>query len=140
MSGGVRTVLAVEDEETDRHILRLAFQKSKLPHRLITVSHGGECLKYLSGTPPYDNRGSYPVPSLLLLDLKMPHVDGFEVLAWLAARPELNHLPAVVLSSSSDDSDVRRACELGARDYFVKPLTLNDLVKIVQDLSAKYLI
>jgi CheY-like chemotaxis protein len=136
---GVRTVLAVEDEETDRYILRWAFKKADLPHQLVTLSHGGECLDYLSGAPPYENREVFPLPSLLILDLKMPHVDGFEVLAWLADRPELGHLPAVVLSSSSDDSDVRRARQLGARDYFVKPLMMDDLVKILRDLGEKWL-
>jgi CheY-like chemotaxis protein len=134
-----RPIVAVEDEETDRYILNLAFRMAGMPHQLVVLDHGRDCQDYLNGKPPYDDRERHPLPALLLLDLKMPFMDGFEVLAWLASQPELKDIPAVVLSSSSDESDIQRALQLGARGYFVKPLTLPELVKILKDLEAEWL-
>jgi CheY-like chemotaxis protein len=132
-------VLAAEDEETDAFILRLAFQKAKINNPLIVVRDGAEAVNYLSGSAPYANRATHPLPSLVLLDLKMPRMSGFDVLAWLATRPDLKDLPAIVLSSSSDDSDILKARQMGARDYFVKPNDLSRFVKIIQTLSTRWL-
>ncbi len=139
MSVRFGTILAAEDEETDRFILNRAFEKAKLPHALVIVRDGRDCVDYLSGIAPFDNRLLHPMPALLLLDLKMPRLDGFEVLAWLGNQPDLHNLPAVVLSSSSDDSDILKARQLGAREYFVKPHSLPDLVKIIHGLHNRWL-
>jgi CheY-like chemotaxis protein len=133
------SVLVAEDEETDVLILRLGFEKAGLPNPLIAVRDGQEALDYLNGNGPYADRSRHPLPALLLLDLKMPRLTGFDVLAWLATRPDFKHLPAVVLSSSSDDSDIQEALRLGARDYFVKPHSLAELVKIIRTLPARWL-
>ena len=133
-------ILAAEDEETDRFILNLGFERAKLPHALVTVRDGAECVDYLSGTGVFADRALHPLPVLLILDLKMPRMDGFEVLGWLARRPDFKNLPVVVLSSSSDDSDIQKARGLGARDYFVKPTALSDLVKILQSLQTRWLL
>jgi CheY-like chemotaxis protein len=139
MSGTFRPILAAEDMEDDRFILKLAFEAAKIPHELVTVRDGQECVEYLSGAGVFANRACYPLPALLLLDLKMPRMHGFEVLAWLATKPEFKDLPTVVLSSSSDESDMRRSRQLGAREYFIKPNALEDLVKILQSLESKWL-
>jgi len=81
----------------------------------------------------------HPLPALLLLDLKMPRMDGFEVLAWLATRLDFKDLPVVVLSSSSDDSDIQKARQLGAREYFIKPHALSDLVTMLKSLQSRHL-
>jgi len=138
MSTIMRPILAAEDEETDRFILNLAFERAKLPGSLVTVNDGGECVDYLSGVGVFADRVLHPMPAVLLLDLKMPRMHGFEVLAWLATRPEFKNLPAVVLSSSSDESDVQKARKLGARDYFVKPQSLDELVKILQQVHERW--
>lgn len=135
----LQLVLAAEDEETDAFILRQAFQRAKLPNRLVVVSDGEGVINYLAGRPPFDDRDNHPLPLLLLLDIKMPRMSGFDVLAWLGTRPEFRELPAVVLSSSSDETDIRKARDLGARDYFVKPLSLPELVEIVQTLSSRWM-
>jgi len=139
MNQTVRPILAAEDEESDRLILELVFQQTSLPQPLVIVRDGQEAVDYLSGTGRFVDRSTYPLPALLILDLKMPRMNGFDVLAWLAAQPQLKALPAVVLSSSSDDSDIRKARELGAREYFVKPHNLADLIKIVQQMQAHWL-
>jgi CheY-like chemotaxis protein len=135
----IRPILAVEDEETDRFILNLAFEKAQLPHPLVTVRDGEECVDYLTGAGSFANRALHPLPALLLLDLKMPRMHGFEVLEWLTTRPEFKDLPVVALSSSSDGSDSQQARQLGARDYIVKPHSLDDLVKILQQLHERWL-
>ena len=139
MSAIIRPILAAEDEETDRFILNLAFDRAKVPNPLVTVNDGGECVDYLSGVGPFADRATYPLPALLLLDLKMPRVHGFEVLEWLGSRPEFKELPAIVLSSSSDETDIQKARRLGARDYFVKPQSLDNLVKILRQVQARWM-
>ena len=139
MSAPSRPILAAEDEENDRFILNLAFERAGLANPLVTVCDGQEAVDYLAGSARYADRSMHPLPALLVLDLKMPRMSGFDVLAWLSTRPELKYLPAVVLSSSSDDSDIQKARQLGAREYFVKPHTLADFVKILQTLHARWL-
>jgi len=135
----MRPILAAEDEETDRFILNLAFERAQLPHPLVTVCSGKECVDYLSGVESCVDRPLHPLPALLLLDLKMPGMHGFEVLEWLVTRPKFKDLPVVVLSSSSDASDIQKALQLGARDYIVKPHSLDELVKVLQKLHERWL-
>src|SRR5688572_7424269 len=113
MSEKPRPILAAEDQESDRIILDLAFERAKLTHPLVIVRDGQEAVDYLSGKGRYADRTAHPLPVLLVLDLKMPRMNGLDVLAWLAGQPQLKHLPAVMLSSSGDDADVNKARQLG---------------------------
>jgi CheY-like chemotaxis protein len=135
----VRPVLAAEDDEGDAMLLRLAFKRAEIAHPLIVVRDGQEAIDYLNGQPPYDDRVAYPPPALLLLDLKMPRLNGFDVLAWWAARPELSDLPVVVLSSSSHETDVDEARKMGAREYIIKPHGFTQLTKLLQELRGRWL-
>jgi len=139
MSATFPPILAAEDEETDRFILKLAFDQAKLSHPLVTVRDGQECVDYLSGATAYADRTKHPLPALLLLDHKMPRKHGFEVLEWLATQPQFKNLPVFVLSSSSDDSDIQKARQLGAWDYFIKPHALSDWVSILHRLQRRCL-
>ena len=139
MSEKLRPILAAEDEASDRIILELAFQRAQLPHPLVIVRNGQEAVDYLSGKGQYADRSVHPLPALLVLDLKMPRMNGFDVLAWLAKQPDLNHIPAVVLSSSGDELDVKKTRQLGAQEYFVKPHRLDDLIRIVHEMQARWL-
>ena len=132
-------VLAADDEETDRLLLKLAFQEAGLEGTLMLTRDGQEALDYLDGEPPYQNRADHPLPSLFLLDLKMPRLNGFEVLASLAQKPELQDLPVVVLSSSMDEADLRKARRLGADEYLVKPTNFQELTNMVRALSDRWL-
>ena len=131
-------ILAAEDEETDAILLRLAFERALILNPLIVVHDGQEALDYLVGDSPYEDRTAHPFPGLLILDLKMPRMSGFDVLKWLSTKTEFADLPAVVLSSSSDESDKEKARQLGARDYFVKPLHLAQFVETIQTLHARW--
>ena len=139
MSEKIRPILAAEDEASDRMILELAFQRAKLPCSLVIVRDGQEAVDYLSGKGWYADRATHPLPALVVLDLKMPRMNGLDVLAWLAEQPDFKGIPAVVLSSSADELDMKKARQLGAREYFVKPHTLDELIKIARQMQARWL-
>jgi len=100
------------------------------------VRDGEQAIDYLAGRGQYTNREKFPLPYLLLLDLKMPGTDGFEVLQWLREEPDLRRLLVVVLTSSNLQSDVDRAYELGANSYLVKPVEFEQMVNLVQRFEA----
>ena len=101
--------------------MRLALQKAAFSNPLFVARDGQQLVEYLAGEGPYADRTCYPFPSLLLLDIKMPRLSGFDVLSWLQDRPEFDYLPIVVISGSVLEEDMRKAKELGADDYRVKP-------------------
>jgi len=135
-----RTILVADDDQNDVFFLRRAFQKSGLEHSVVHVSDGQEAIDYLRGDAGYSDRARFPIPALLLLDLKMPKVDGFDVLHWLKERSDLKELPVVVLSSSSREDDIQRARSLGADDYRVKPADFEQLLLLAQDVSSRWLV
>jgi CheY-like chemotaxis protein len=132
-------ILLAEDDPNDVFFLRRAFQKAEVKCQILDVPNGQEAIFYLQGTNSYSNRTDYPLPHLLLLDLKMPLMSGFDVLEWLHGQPELAELPALVLSSSGHDEDRWRARQLGARSYHVKPSDLAQLTELARDLAATWL-
>ena len=133
-------VLAAEDEETDALILQLAFKKARVPNPLIVVGDGEQAVDYLAGSPPYSDRVAHPLPVLLILDLKMPRISGFDVLSWLTNHPEFKDLPSIVFSSSPAESDIQKARQMGARDYIVKPHGLGEMVKAVEQIRDRWLV
>jgi CheY-like chemotaxis protein len=127
MNDSLPPLLIAEDEASDRMIWELALERAALPNPVVIVRDGQEAVDYLA---------SHAHPCMLLLDLKMPRMDGFDVLAWLAARKDFGKLPVIIFSSSPDNNDIQKARELGAWDYFVKPHQLSELVRIVKTLPA----
>jgi CheY-like chemotaxis protein len=105
----------------------------------VSVPNGREAIRCLQGDEPFADRAHHPLPALMVLDLKMPLVDGFDVLRWLQTRADLTHLPAVVLTSSNQPADRRRAFELGTREYFIKLRNPTHLVDVVHGLNALWL-
>jgi CheY-like chemotaxis protein len=132
-------ILVAEDEETDAMILRRAFRDANVPCSITVVSDGSRVIDYLEGNGPYQDRTVYPAPSLLLMDLKMPRMNGFDVLQWLADKPAFRELPVVVLSSSAHATDIEKALATGARDYQIKPLQLSAWVEMVKTIVARWL-
>jgi CheY-like chemotaxis protein len=129
-------ILLVEDDSNDVWLIQHAFQKAGLSEMLKVARDGAEAIDYLSGHGPYAQRERFPVPFLLLLDLKMPGVDGFEVLQWVRAEPTLRRLLVVVLTSSNLQADVDRAYELGANSYLVKPVEYEQMAHMIQRFEA----
>jgi CheY-like chemotaxis protein len=132
-------ILLVDDNPNDAELVRLAFKRAEITNPLKVVESGDEAMAYLSGTEKYGNREEYPVPDFILLDLKMPKVDGFEVLAWIKGQKELSKIPVVVLTSSEQMKDVNRAYGLGANSFLVKPFDFVDHVGLAQMVKDYWL-
>ena len=129
------TILVAEDDKTDALFLERAFAKVGVPTTLQFVRDGQEVIDYLLGKAQFADRPLHPGPDLLLLDLKMPRVDGFQVLDWVRQHPRLKRLPVIVFSSSGQDKDINRAYDLGANSYLVKPHATEDLLALVEKLK-----
>ena len=125
-------ILLAEDDANDVFFLERAFEKAGLDKVLRIVRDGDQAIQYLSGKGIYADRQEYPSPFLMLLDLKMPGTDGFQVLQWLRNNPEFRRLLVVVLTSSNLQSDVDRAYELGANSYLVKPVGFEEMANLIQ--------
>jgi CheY-like chemotaxis protein len=132
-------ILLVDDLEDDRLLVRRAFEKAAVSNPLHCVSSGEEAIQYLGGTGPYANRAEHPLPDLILLDLKMPGMDGFEVLVWLRQQPGFRSIPVVVLTSSDLIKDVNRAYALGANSFLVKPLDFQNYTELGKVINEYWL-
>jgi CheY-like chemotaxis protein len=117
-------ILHVEDEETDLLLLRLAFQEAGIALPVQVATDGQMAVDYLSGAGPFADRHKFPLPCLVLLDLKLPRKSGFEVLEWLRAQPMLRRIVVIVLTSAENEHEIVRAYELGANSYVVKPIDI----------------
>jgi CheY-like chemotaxis protein len=106
---------------------------------LYVVRDGEEAIAYLKGEDRFANRDEYPLPTLLLLDLKMPRKDGFGVLEWIRQQPSLRRLRVVVLTGSEDIYDVNRAYDLGANSFLVKPLNMDEFVRLTEAIHGYWL-
>jgi CheY-like chemotaxis protein len=133
------SVLLAEDDENDIFLMRRAFERVGVPNPLFVVQNGQEAINYLSGTGQYQDRNKFPMPGLLLLDLKMPWMDGFDVLKWLRAHREFDTLPVVVLTSSKLQGDIDKSREYGVYDYRVKPQSFDDLMRLLDDVRKCWL-
>ena len=118
------TVLFAEDSESDALLMELAFEDTRLPFALRFVTDGLAAINYLAGRRPYEDRAAYPAPCILLTDLKMPRMSGFELLRRVRAAADWRHLPVIVVSGSDQPEDREGALALGANEYVVKDLVL----------------
>jgi CheY-like chemotaxis protein len=132
-------VLYVEDEKYDALFMSKAFDGAGLGASLQVVTDGRQAINYLAGKAGYEDRAKYPLPAVVLLDLKLPLVSGFEVLRWIREQPEFKALPVVIFSSSARDEDRIKARELGANAYMEKPGSLMELPAVVEYLQKRWL-
>ena len=119
-------ILIAEDQEDDIILIRRAFKEANIRNPLFIVRDGEEAILYLKGEGKFSNRAEYPLPDLLLLDLKMPGLDGFDVLVWVRKQSHLSSLRILVLTSSEEIYDVNLAYQLGANSFLVKPYDFDD--------------
>jgi CheY-like chemotaxis protein len=134
-----RIILLVEDNPDDTELFRLAFSRSGTFGELRAVGDGQEALGYLAGAGVYADRDQFPRPHLMLLDLRMPHVGGFEILKNIRSLPEFKGLPVITFSGSEYHPDVRRAYELGANCFLKKPTSFDELVQTLKELCGFWL-
>jgi CheY-like chemotaxis protein len=132
-------ILLCEDCREDALLLRRAFAKAGLSHQILDVRNGQQAINYLAGSALFADRSLHPLPALVLLDIKMPLMDGFEMLSWLKTRPDLKSLPVLVLAGSNSSADIQRAIELGAHDYLIKPRAWPGYVALAQTLHDRWL-
>lgn len=132
-------ILYVEDEETDRFLMEYACKQAGLGPTLRMVNHGQAAIDYLSGAGTYGDREKYPMPAVVLLDLNLPEVHGFEVLKWIRGQPGHSRLPVVVFTSSSREEDRSRAEQLGANGFIQKPLMPDGFQAIARQLNEQWL-
>ncbi|WP_193197456.1 response regulator [Nostoc sp. MG11] len=135
MNTDQQTILLAEDDSNQVLLIRRALRKANLTQPLQVVTNGEAAISYLCGEGDYADRKSYPLPMLVLLDLKMPRKSGFEVLEWLRQQPELKRLPVIVLTTSKEKTDIHKAYDLGVNSYLVKPVAFNDLTAMVKLLD-----
>lgn len=135
MSESKPAILLVEDNDEDVFLLRRALRKNDVDCVLQTAEDGESAIEYLSGAGKYADRTLHPFPSLVLLDLKLPYVNGFEVLAWIATQPSCRDLRIIVLTSSGEEPDRAKAAQFGIREYFLKPPTSELVAKVVKTLQ-----
>jgi len=134
------TVLLVEDDSADVQLIEVALKRSPGEIHLIRVDDGDEAVAYLSGGEPYADRDEYPLPTTMLLDIKLPKRSGFEVLEWLRSQQgPIRRLPAVMLTSSTHRKDVNRAFERGANAYFAKPESISELAALLSEFKNFWL-
>lgn len=133
-------VLLVEDDVSDFRLIQRAFAKIKPFVPMLRLTHGDDAVSYLAGDAPYENRSLHPVPSVLLLDIKLPRRSGFEVLEWIRAQgSDLRRLPIIMLTSSGHQADVNKAYELGVNSYLVKPSNNSELEQLVSTFRTYWL-
>lgn len=140
MNATASPILLVEDSPDDALLIQRAFRKANLANPVQLVRDGEEAVAYLSGAAPYDDRGRFPLPVFMLLDLKLPRRSGLEVLAWLRQESAVRRLPVVVLTSSRESVDVNRAYDLGVNSYLTKPVGFEALMEMVKNVNLYWLV
>jgi two-component system response regulator len=137
---GERAILLVEDNPDDEALTLRALSRNNIANEVIVARDGVEALDYLFGTGKYDGRDVGHQPQLILLDLKLPKIDGLEVLKRLRADTRTRHVPVVVLTSSMEQRDIVACYDDGANSYIRKPVDFDEFLKAVNQLGMYWLL
>lgn len=134
------TILMVEDDPNDILLTQRAFMQASLVNPLRVVRDGEAALQYLGGQGAFADRTRHPLPSLVLLDLELPKRSGLEILGFIRSEAALRRTPVIVLTSSGENADVRKACALGANSHLVKPVGFDGLVETIKAIGIYWVI
>jgi CheY-like chemotaxis protein len=132
-------LLLVEDKRMDIELTLDAFKEARLNNTIQVAKNGQEALDYVFGRAQYADRKTYPFPNLVLLDLKLPGVDGFEVLRQIKSTPLLKRLPVVILTSSKEEGDRALSYDIGANSYLVKPVSFDGFLGVIREINGYWL-
>jgi CheY-like chemotaxis protein len=132
-------ILLVEDSRMDIELTLDAFHEAKLFNTIHVASDGEDALDYLFERGKYADRNAFPKPNLVLLDLKLPGIDGFEVLRQIKSTPILKRLPVVILTSSKEEGDRALSYDQGANSYLVKPVSFEGFLGVVREINGYWL-
>lgn len=134
------SILLVEDNASDAEMTIRALKQNKLANNLLHVKDGAQALDFIFCEGDHTQRSIESQPKVIMLDLKMPKVNGLEVLARIKSDPRTREIPVVVLTSSKEDPDIKKCYELGVNSYVVKPVEFEDFYKAVSDLGLYWMI
>lgn len=135
-----KTILLVEDNQQDELLTIRALKKNNIMNRVDVVRDGQEALDYIFRQGKYSNLKDSPLPQFVLLDLKLPKIDGIEVLRAIRNRPETKRLPVVILTTSNEEKDVFAGYDLGANSYVLKPVDFDKFMVAVNNLGMYWLV
>jgi CheY-like chemotaxis protein len=133
-------ILLIEDNRMDIELTLDAFNEAHIANTIQVAKNGQEGLDYLYGHGDYADRQKYPLPHLILLDLKMPCVDGFEVLRQVKSTPIIKRIPVIVLTSSKEEGDRALSYDIGANSYLVKPVSFEGFAEVVKHINGYWLL
>jgi len=132
-------ILLVEDNRMDVELTLDAFKEARLLNTIYVSPNGQDALDYLLGRGKYADRNTYPIPNLVLLDLKLPGVDGFEVLRQVKSTPILKRLPVIILTSSKEEGDRALTYDIGANSYIVKPVSFDGFLGVIKQIEGYWI-
>jgi CheY-like chemotaxis protein len=132
-------LLHVEDDPNDVLLLQRAFRKAGSPLTIQAVTDGDKAVAYLSGADEFGDREKFPLPAVVLLDLKMPRKSGLEVLEWIRGNSALKRAIVIIFTSSKHDEDVNKAYDIGANSYLVKPVGFDMLVDVAKMIQQYWI-
>jgi two-component system response regulator len=135
-----KIILLVEDNPDDEVLTLRAFKKNNSGNQVVVARDGAEALDYLFGTGPYSGRDTRVVPAVTLLDLKLPKIDGLEVLQQIRADHRTRLMPVVILTSSREEQDLIKGYKLGANSYIRKPVDFSQFVEAIRQLGLYWLV
>jgi CheY-like chemotaxis protein len=133
---GPACILLVEDNRMDVELTMDAFREARLANEIHVAANGQEALDYVFGQGKYNDRQKYPYPNLVLLDLKLPGVDGFEVLRKIKSSEWVKRIPVIILTSSKEEGDRALSYDIGANSYLVKPITFDGFLDVVRQIEG----
>lgn len=132
-------ILLVEDNRMDVELTLDAFRQARVMHTVHVATNGQDALDYLFGRGRYADRAAFPLPDLILLDLKLPDIDGFEVLRQVKTTPILKRLPIVILTSSREEGDRALSYDNGANSYLVKPVSFEEFLEVIRQIEEYWI-
>lgn len=127
-----KKILYAEDDPNDVVIFKMGVKRAALSHEVYIVDDDEAAINWLAGKGKFQDRTQFPIPDVLILDLKMPRKTGFDVLQWVRANPTFSKMPVIILSSSDEPADLKRATALGATTYFVKSASFKELIQYLR--------